>query len=391
MQSLNAKEMLRTAAALHMNNQFQQAHNLYVELVQRDPSNAHALHLLGVLLLQNGFHQEGKDAIERAIALRGSYPEAVANLASFGCSVPAKWQMDIEHSDKTKTTEWCQYESVSTDRWRHLRMVDFATCFASVEEEWLTIGDAHGYDSIMLRQMGISNVVASSLDVTMLKKGHEAGVVGDYLVINAESISQPDDSFDYVLCKEALHHMPRPILAIYEMLRVARKGVIFIEPQDPLIDWPANRNHSFWRHIEGDKILYGRNGDDTVMTSHLIDWYEDGPFNYVYTLSKREVHKICLGMGLPSYAIKCFSDFYNAEWADQPAEPECEGFKKTLEQIQLWDSFSNTTGKPFNYLTGILFKQSPQPTLMQNLQKQGYEFNFTPTRFLPLKWPDIEA
>ena len=387
-----SKATLSTAMSFHMNNEFQKAHDLYVGILNQDPDDAHTWHLLGILLMQNGHIEAGKNAMERAINLQGKYPDAHENLALLGGgrSFNSKWQADIEHSKQN--INWKSYESDrnTTDRWRHLRMVDFAECFASEDDLWLTIGDQSGHDSLMLKEAGISHVVASSLDTSRLKLAHESGEIEKYLEINAEVISLPDDSFDYVLCKEALHHMPRPMLAIYEMLRVARKGIIFIEPQDTLIDWPATKDNTFWRHIEGEQITYGRHDNDVAFPSSRIDWYEDGPFNYVYTLSKREVRKICLGMGIPVYAIKCFNDYYKAEWAEQPAEPESEGFKNTLEQIQLWDTLCKSSGRPFVYLTGILFKQPPVPVLQEKLKSKGYEITLTPTRYLPLKWPNID-
>jgi hypothetical protein len=47
---------------------------------------------------------------------------------------------------------------------------------------------------------------------------------------NAECLTYPPQSFDVVICKEGLHHLPRPILGLYEMLRVCRKAAIVIEP-----------------------------------------------------------------------------------------------------------------------------------------------------------------
>ncbi|MCE5230697.1 class I SAM-dependent methyltransferase [bacterium] len=47
---------------------------------------------------------------------------------------------------------------------------------------------------------------------------------------NAECLDFATQSFDLVYCKEGLHHLARPILGFYEMLRVCRRGAIFIEP-----------------------------------------------------------------------------------------------------------------------------------------------------------------
>lgn len=56
-----------------------------------------------------------------------------------------------------------------------------------------------------------------------------------YVNQNIEKISFKAKSFDLVFVKEAIHHVPRPILALYEMLRVAKKAVIFIEPAETMI------------------------------------------------------------------------------------------------------------------------------------------------------------
>jgi hypothetical protein len=49
---------------------------------------------------------------------------------------------------------------------------------------------------------------------------------------NAERISLPSASVDVVWCKSGLHHLARPVLGLYEMLRVCRKAVLVMEPYD---------------------------------------------------------------------------------------------------------------------------------------------------------------
>ena len=53
---------------------------------------------------------------------------------------------------------------------------------------------------------------------------------------NAECLDFETQSFDLVYCKEGLHHLARPILGFYEMLRVCRRGAIFIEPNHTWIN-----------------------------------------------------------------------------------------------------------------------------------------------------------
>lgn len=49
-----------------------------------------------------------------------------------------------------------------------------------------------------------------------------------------EKIPFKEKSFDLVFIKEAIHHVSRPVLSLYECLRVAKKAVIFIEPRESL-------------------------------------------------------------------------------------------------------------------------------------------------------------
>jgi hypothetical protein len=52
---------------------------------------------------------------------------------------------------------------------------------------------------------------------------------------NSENISIPPRSYDLVMCKEGLHHLARPVLGLYEMLRIAKTAVVIIEPYDAIL------------------------------------------------------------------------------------------------------------------------------------------------------------
>ena len=63
----------------------------------------------------------------------------------------------------------------------------------------------------------------------------ERSVVSDHLQVgDAYELPFPDDSFDVVFAGSLLHHLERPVDAVREMGRVARRGVAICEP---------NRNH----------------------------------------------------------------------------------------------------------------------------------------------------
>ena len=385
--------LLQKAASFHMANEFQNAHDCYKQVIEADAKSYHAHHLLGLLFLQNGFKEQSQSHFEICLQINPNNKEAIRNRSIFKKSTDLKVQVEFEHVEINETYQ--PFPESTVGGWRHLRMIDFVNCFDISTDSWLTIGDAYGHDAFMLKKCGVLNVTASNLESSNLEAGFKSNLVDNYLTINAESISLANDSFDYVLCKEALHHMPRPMIAIYEMLRVAKKGVFFIEPQDQIIDWPIKRNENFYREIIsadsiGEKVAIMSVATQDELNSSYIDWWEDKAFNYVYSFSKREIRKLALGMGLPSFAIKNFNDFYNPQWNSQESKTGVEGFDKTLEQIQLNNTFCEITGKAYSSITGLLFKETPSTDTVKNLTLAGYQFNYTPTRYLPIAWPNFE-
>jgi SAM-dependent methyltransferase len=346
------------------------------------------------LYLQNGFIEQSEIHFEKSLEIKPDYQEALRNRSIFKQSSNSKVEIEFKHVKKNETYQPFQESTVGA--WRFTRMVDFVSCFANSKDTWLTIGDAYGHDAYLLKKGGVTDVTASNLESSNLEAGFKAQIVDKFLTINAESIPLENESFDYVLCKEALHHMPRPMVAIYEMLRVSRKGVFFIEPQDQVIDWPVGRNENFYREIipadaVGEKVSIKKSSTHEEIGSSYIDWWEDQAFNYVYTFSKREIRKMALGMGLPSFAIKTFNDFYNPEWNAQECRPGVEGFDKTVEQIQMHNTVCEITGKAYSYITGMLFKETPASEALNRLILLGYQFNFTPTRYLPIAWPKLDT
>lgn len=130
--------------------------------------------------------------------------------------------------------EWinCLRKQNTVDAQRHLTMLEPINQFIEKGDTWLTIGDGrYGSEAQYLQSLGIK-VIASDLNVELLKKACEVGVIREYIELDAEAIKLADKQVDFVLIKETLHHCRRPWLAIYESLRVAKKGVVIIEPND---------------------------------------------------------------------------------------------------------------------------------------------------------------
>jgi len=83
----------------------------------------------------------------------------------------------------------------------------------------------------MLGRIGFTKLTASNLTGELAEQKNATRPLG-CLPLDAESIKLPDNSFEYVFAYAVLHHCRLPPLALAEMLRVSRRGVIFGEPHD---------------------------------------------------------------------------------------------------------------------------------------------------------------
>src|SRR5262249_1159034 len=137
-----------------------------------------------------------------------------------------------------------------------------------------------------------------------------------------------------VFCKESYHHFPRPMLALYEMLRVARKSVVLIEPNEA----PVLHSSKFVvkRLIERVLLRYGltsilRTQDMSVIRDYYNAWEEVG--NYAYTISEREIEKVAWGMGYAACAFKGLNDYYEKGVEFEKAADDSLLFRKVKERI----------------------------------------------------------
>lgn len=109
------------------------------------------------------------------------------------------------------------------------------------------------------------------------ERGHAKGLTRSELIDgDAQHLSFKDDSFDLACEFAALHHIPRPDLAVSEMIRVARKAVFISDANNfgqggllargikqainavglwPLADWIRTRGKGF-HYSEGDGVFY---------------------------------------------------------------------------------------------------------------------------------------
>jgi ubiquinone/menaquinone biosynthesis C-methylase UbiE len=131
-----------------------------------------------------------------------------------------KQAMKIEGSKKSRD----QFRAVFL---RHLK-----TCHIDTNEKLLVIGGSW-QDAELLMCAGFKDISLSNFQLELEEDAHSnfrANV--KLLAIDAEQINLPDGSFDCVFAHEVLHHCRSPHRSLCEMLRVARKHVVVLEPND---------------------------------------------------------------------------------------------------------------------------------------------------------------
>ncbi|HZQ93155.1 MAG TPA: class I SAM-dependent methyltransferase [Terriglobales bacterium] len=99
----------------------------------------------------------------------------------------------------------------------------------------LAVG-ASNEDAAVLRAAGFDHITLSNFGGG-IEWERMAVVAAEYptLRLDAEQMELPDGSFDVVFAHEMIHHCRSPHRAVCEMLRVSRRYVVFMEPNDCLL------------------------------------------------------------------------------------------------------------------------------------------------------------
>lgn len=257
------------------------------------------------------------------------------------------------------------YETDTVDAWRHRRLYRALDPVLKAEfgAKWLTIGDGrYGTDARYLLEKG-ADAVASDISDVLLKEAQSVGFISKFSKQNAESLSFEKSEFDYVLCKESFHHFPRPFIALYEMLRVAAKGVVLIEPNDHFY------SDSVTRHVFTSVVRLIISSLSNGGNRHKFE--ESG--NYVYSISKREIEKAALGMNYGTIAFKGLNDYYQYGAEFEKLSSKGKIYKKIRSRIKLLDMLTKLKLLDYGMLVVVILKQMPSERLRNNLRQDGFE------------------
>jgi ubiquinone/menaquinone biosynthesis C-methylase UbiE len=101
----------------------------------------------------------------------------------------------------------------------------------------------------LTRKKAVDSVVAIDLDLKKLRLARWQYPGGTYLCSDSKKLNFKDNSFDYVIASEVLEHIPRPLEAVREIRRVAKKDAYFIfsVPHEPFFRWGNLLRGQYWR------------------------------------------------------------------------------------------------------------------------------------------------
>lgn len=99
----------------------------------------------------------------------------------------------------------------------------------------LVICSGDGYDGSVLCDDGFRNVTVADISQVAVNVAVERDPRLKGIVLNAESMSISDESFDVVVVQDGLHHLQEPVHGFAEMLRVASRAVVALEPHDSMV------------------------------------------------------------------------------------------------------------------------------------------------------------
>jgi ubiquinone/menaquinone biosynthesis C-methylase UbiE len=251
--------------------------------------------------------------------------------------------------------------------WRHQRMYDTINEILDCNQNsfWLTLGDGnygHGANHILSKG---SKAIATDISTDYLEKAYEHKYITEYMYANAEELPFEDEYFDFSFCKESYHHFPRPMIALYEMLRVSKQGIVLVEPND------AFGGDNFVRVVLRNlKKILGKS-----VPRHA--WEKVG--NYKYTISRREIEKVALGLNLKAIAFKGLNDHYLPESREVKFKDDSIAKRKILGTIKKQDLFCKYKLTDYALLSAVIFKKKPSIELIDNMKKNGFEVVLLPS------------
>jgi ubiquinone/menaquinone biosynthesis C-methylase UbiE len=168
-----------------------------------------------------------------------------------------KESFDEVYSNYKKNPYWDSSECLARyllDRRLKIGVEHLMKVADSSPSSWdvLVICGGVGGEGTVLANMGFKSVTVSDFSENALRVCNERDARLKTRILNAENLDLAKESFDLVIVQDGLHHLPRPVLGFTEIIRVAKKGAIIIEPHTGIV---ANLLGRVWEEV-GDTINY---------------------------------------------------------------------------------------------------------------------------------------
>lgn len=261
---------------------------------------------------------------------------------------------------RRKAHSWLREDT--TDHWRHARIRREILPLLERPSRWVTFGDGRfGTDAHFLLQHG-QRVVATDLSESMLREGKERGFITDYVTCNAENLPFEDGSFDWGYCKEAYHHCPRAPRALLEMLRVVRHGLVLQEPAE----------------LEGRTLLGALAVAARARLRPAAGLAFEPSGNFVYSVSRREIAKMLLGVGLTVFYTRYIQDAYleGVEFEEYPG-PLARRIRRRISLVRALSWLTGIEG--VGSLMTIVIPKVEDGALHERLVRAGFAVTRLPS------------
>jgi len=259
---------------------------------------------------------------------------------------------------------WRYRSPNSIGNWHHDRMLRSIEPLLKHcrETRWMTVGDGRfGSDANFLKPY-VRSVTATSISGSTLQIAKSRGWIEDFSEENAEALSFADNSFDYVLCKETYHHFPRPAIGFYEMLRVARRGIVLVEPME-----------GAWSPL----LLLKRALKRMLRRDHSYDQFEPSG-NFIFRVNINEIAKMMTALGHTTLAWKGMNTFWHAPFDAQEKNRLSVAWIGSSLGILAQDVACALRLLTPGLATVICFKATPAPDLIGDLRSNGFHIRTLP-------------
>ncbi len=172
----NTPEILNQALAHHTAGRLDDASVLYRSVLDRDPSEPNALHLLGAIALDRGDHPTAVKLVERALDRQPHFPEALATLSA------AKWAARDREAAIAAISRALELEPRNGDNWiqlarLHVAAGDVDSAIECLDTARATNGDPDRItlvEAFLLRAQGHLEKAADQLEKLVDRYGNDA-------------------------------------------------------------------------------------------------------------------------------------------------------------------------------------------------------------------------